>query len=55
MTGVTIQNIVEVNCLLMLTNILTVFSLNHERLALPFPSVFPEGNALFCSGSFCEE
>lgn len=49
MTGVTTQNIVEVNGLLMLTNLLTVFSLKHETLGLPFPSVFLEGNDLFCS------
>lgn len=34
---------------------LDCFSLKHGSLAPSFPSVFPEGNALFCPGSYCEE
>lgn len=36
-------------------DILSVFSLKYEGFGLPFPSVFPEGNALFWSVRFCEE
>lgn len=34
---------------------LDCFSLKHRSLAPSFPSVFLEGNALFCPGSYCEE